>query len=63
MDKITCGLTEDEIEALIKYHGLNLTDDTKLKGHCIERVNYLHKRLTSKGKAEEPKQEQTASGW
>jgi hypothetical protein len=60
MDKITCQLTEAEIEALIMNHGRHLDDDT---ANRVERIAYLHRRLKSKGKAEEPKQEQSASGW
>lgn len=60
------SLTEDELNELIHYHGRNLTDDTKFKDHCVERLNYLHKRLKAFKEpelTEQIKNTNTAAGW
>lgn len=46
MQTKACDLTEGEVKSLITYYGYNLIKENNFD-ECIERINYLHKRLKS----------------
>lgn len=57
------NLTEDEISAVLTYHGTKLTE-RDFSDSTIERINYLNKRLKSFKELEtEVKSDNSTAGW
>jgi hypothetical protein len=48
MEKKSCLLSEDEIQALIQYHARQITNSAFEYTDYIERIKYLNKRLMDK---------------